>query len=196
VQSDKSGAYTVIVSNLVGSVTSVVATLTVLDPPAIVTQPQSQTVTQGGAATFTVSATGSAPLSCLWQKNGTNLNNSGNLSGAATATLTISNVAAGDAGSYAVLVTNAVGSALSAPALLTVVASAPPQFNSIGLLSDGSVQLAMSGTPAASYLLQCTSNWVDWASLASLTNTNGLFQYNDPSVTNGGQRFYRLWLGP
>ena len=94
------------------------------------------------------------------------------------------------------LVTNAVGSAASAVALLTVVASAPARFDSIGLLADGSVQLAMSGTPAASYVLECTSNWVDWASLASLTSTNGLFQYHDHSATNDSQRFYRLQLGP
>jgi hypothetical protein len=54
----------------------------------------------------------------------------------------------------------------------------------------------MSGTPAVSYLLECTSNWVDWASLASLTNTNGLFQYHDLAATNVSQRFYRLQLGP
>ena len=39
--------------------------------PAITTQPASQTVSTGQKATFTVTATGTAPLSYQWQKNGT-----------------------------------------------------------------------------------------------------------------------------
>src|SRR5947208_13522052 len=39
--------------------------------PAITTQPASQTVSAGQTATFTVAATGTAPLSYQWQKNGT-----------------------------------------------------------------------------------------------------------------------------
>src|SRR5207244_9991606 len=40
---------------------------------AITTQPANQTVTAGQTATFTVVATGTAPLSYQWQKNGANL---------------------------------------------------------------------------------------------------------------------------
>src|SRR2546421_2558268 len=40
-------------------------------PPAITTQPASETVSTGQTATFTVAATGTAPLSYQWQKNGT-----------------------------------------------------------------------------------------------------------------------------
>src|SRR5258708_21616739 len=38
--------------------------------PSIMAQPASQTVTAGQTATFTVAATGTAPLSYQWRKNG------------------------------------------------------------------------------------------------------------------------------
>src|SRR5207302_13013 len=72
--SDNGDQFTVVVSNAVGSVTSSAAALTVnaaLVAPTITTQPASQTVTTGQTATFTVTATGTAPLSYQWQKNGT-----------------------------------------------------------------------------------------------------------------------------
>src|SRR5207253_6083338 len=72
--SDNGDQFTVVVSNAVGSVTSNAAALTVsaaLVAPTITTQPASQTVSTGQTATFTVTATGTAPLSYQWQKNGT-----------------------------------------------------------------------------------------------------------------------------
>ena len=42
-------------------------------PPAITTQPTNQTVVAGQAATFTVAASGTAPMSYQWQKNGANI---------------------------------------------------------------------------------------------------------------------------
>src|SRR5437588_509679 len=71
---DSGDQFTVVVSNAVGSVTSSAAVLTVnaaLVAPTITTQPASQMVSAGQAATFTVAATGTAPLSYQWQRNGT-----------------------------------------------------------------------------------------------------------------------------
>ena len=65
---DNGSQFTVVVSNSSGNITSNVATLTVNSPPAITTQPANQTVTAGHAATFTVVASGTAPLSYQWQK--------------------------------------------------------------------------------------------------------------------------------
>ena len=56
--------------------TSAVATLTVNAAPvapAITQQPQAQTTTVGGSATFSVTATGTAPLNYTWRLNGTPL---------------------------------------------------------------------------------------------------------------------------
>src|SRR5947209_16609005 len=58
--------------NFRATVTSSAATLTVNAAPvapSITTQPASQTVTAGQTASFSVAATGTAPLSYQWQKN-------------------------------------------------------------------------------------------------------------------------------
>src|SRR5207237_5359210 len=81
--------------------------------PTITSQPASTTVTTGQTATFSVSATATGALSYQWQKlNGnswTHLANSGTISGATSATLTIMNTQASDAGMYRVIVRNANG---------------------------------------------------------------------------------------
>jgi formylglycine-generating enzyme required for sulfatase activity/photosystem II stability/assembly factor-like uncharacterized protein len=88
--------------------------------PTIVTQPASQTVDEGVNVTFTVLASGTAPLSYQWRKNGANI------SGAINASLALNSVSPASAGSYAVVVTNSVGSVTSAVALLTVNPLAAP----------------------------------------------------------------------
>src|SRR6266404_4303187 len=69
--SDNGAQFTVTVSNAAGTITSNPATLTVNVPQSITTQPASQTVMAGQPATFSVSVSGTAPLSYQWQKNGT-----------------------------------------------------------------------------------------------------------------------------
>ena len=124
VQPANEGGYTVVLTNSEGSVTSAVAVLTVLVPPAITAQPQSLTNVAGTTASFSATATGSAPLIYRWQLNGLILANGGGISGATTNTLTIASVQATNAGSYTVVVSNAAGAVTSAVATLTV--SGPP----------------------------------------------------------------------
>jgi hypothetical protein len=90
--------------------------------PSILTQPQNQTVTVGGSATFTVVADGTFPLSYQWQFNGTNL------LGATSNSLTLANIQLSDAGDYSVLVTNPVSFVASSNAVLTVN-TPPPCLN-------------------------------------------------------------------
>ncbi len=91
--------------------------------PSITTQPVSQTVAAGGTASFTVGASGTAPFTYQWRKGGNPI--AGNPS-AASATLVLSNVQAGDVASYDVVVSNGVGSPVtSAAASLTVTPKAP-----------------------------------------------------------------------
>jgi hypothetical protein len=83
--------------------------------PSITTQPASQTVTAGQSASFSVAATGTAPLSYQWQKNG------GVISGATSSSYTTPATTTSDNGSqFTVVVSNSAGSATSNPALLTV----------------------------------------------------------------------------
>ncbi|UOQ73010.1 PQQ-dependent sugar dehydrogenase [Hymenobacter cellulosilyticus] len=84
--------------------------------PVITGQPANVSVAPGQATSFRVTATGTAPLSYQWQKNGVNI------TGATAATYTIVSVAAADAGQYRAVVTNAVGTATSTAATLTVTA--------------------------------------------------------------------------
>lgn len=123
VQPSDAGNYSVVASNAAGQVTSPAATLTVNapTPPAVTSPPVDATVAVGGTHTFTVTATGTAPLAYQWQSNLVNL------AGATAASLTLNNVQLSFAAQYRVIVTNAAGSATSAAATLTVTnAGAPP----------------------------------------------------------------------
>ncbi len=82
--------------------------------PTIIVPPASQAAVVGSSATFTVTAAGTPPFSYQWRFSGTNI------AGATGTSLTLSNVQPAQAGSYAVLVTNAFGSITSSSALLTV----------------------------------------------------------------------------
>jgi hypothetical protein len=92
-------------------------------PPFITSQPLSRTNVVGDVATFSVTATGAAPLSYQWSFKGTNI------SGGTNAALMLNNVQLTDAGNYQVTVSNIAGTTNSAVAVLTVVApvcTAPP----------------------------------------------------------------------
>jgi hypothetical protein len=99
----------------------------VASPPLITSQPVSKTNATGGTVSFSVGASGTAPLSCLWQAGPpggpyTNLVNGGQISGANTNILTITGVTTNWALAYQVIVTNSYGAVTSAPpAILTVL---------------------------------------------------------------------------
>jgi len=114
VTADAAGSYTVLVTNACGRVTSDAAMLTVNTPPSITAHPAAQTVRVGEQATFTVAATGTAPLTYQWKRDGVDI------AGAARASHTIAAAALADAGAYTVVVTNACGEVTSAAATLTV----------------------------------------------------------------------------
>jgi outer membrane protein assembly factor BamB len=172
------GDYDCVVSGVCGSpVTSQVATLTVNQPgvpPSITAQPQSRTNLAGTTASFAVTATGSTPLGYRWRKDGANLADGGNLSGATNTVLTLVNVQGEDAGDYQVVVTNAYGSVTSAVAVLTVTTCAPPAVTTppIPLVGQVGASVTMSfaatGTEPLSYqwYLNGTNN------LAGATNTS------------------------
>src|SRR5438105_4075054 len=80
------GNYRVIITNSAGSITSAVATLIVLVPPSITTEPTNITVASGGEARFSATALGTSPLAYKWQFGGTNL------AGATDAALLLTNV--------------------------------------------------------------------------------------------------------
>ena len=115
--SNSGSQYSVVVSNIGGSVTSSSALLTVNAPPAIQTQPRGISVTAGQTATFSVVATG-GNLRYQWRKNGVAI------SGATSSSYTTPRARLADSGSlYSVVVTNTLGFTTSHSVALTVEAS-------------------------------------------------------------------------
>ncbi len=102
------GTYTLLITNGLGTATSSSSVLNVTDP-YITTQPVSQTVSPGTDVNFSVTALGAASLSYQWFKGASALVNGGNISGAASSTLTITGTSGSDVGSYSCYVTNGLG---------------------------------------------------------------------------------------
>ena len=111
---NNAGNYSVVVTNVLGSATSSNAALTV------VMSPKSQTRYASSTATFTATAFSPESLNYQWQRNGTNLADGGNISGATNSTLTITSVSDADAANYSAVVSDAYGSVTTSNAVLTV----------------------------------------------------------------------------
>jgi pectate lyase len=138
------GNYSVAVANPAGNITSATVTLGVGNiAPVITAQPQDETVTAGGTAIFSVSATGTTPLTYQWYYNtGTPL------SGKTNAQLTLTGVSTNDAGAYSVRVVNTYGNVTSSNATLTVnaVPTGLPDTNMVGFAAATGVTGGAGGT--------------------------------------------------
>ncbi len=134
VQPGAAGGYTVVVTNFVGATTSAPAWLMVnTNPlaPVFTTQPASQVVLAGGAAGFSATVAGTAPLAYQWSKNGMPL------PGATAAYLSLTNVQTADAGNYSLTVSNSVGTTTSSTVVLTVTAAIPVVNSAYNLVGFG-----------------------------------------------------------
>lgn len=129
--------------------------------PTITGQPINQTALQGKNISLRVTATGDAPLSYQWKKNGVNID------GATGSVLNLNNVQAINAGTYTVVVTNAAGSVTSIPAVLIVI-SAPISSGTSG----GSSPTPLD-TITGSVLNGNTGNQVSDITANVTTNSNG-----------------------
>ena len=170
--SDNGTQLTVLVSNTAGSVTSNVAILSVSAAsvaPSITTQPGSQTVTAGQTASFSVAATGTAPLSYQWNKNGVAI------PGATSSSYTTPATTSSDNGAqFTVLVSNATGSVTSNAAILTVSAApvAPaittqPASQTVTAGQTASFSVAATGTAPLSYQWRKNGVAISGATLSS-----------------------------
>jgi len=171
------GDYTVVAANVGGSVTSAVAMLTVLVPPSIVAAPTNVTVAATGNAMFSVTATGTAPLSYQWFFNATNV-----LAGKTNAALTVSNVTIGQAGDYTVVVTNIAGSVTSSVAALTVLL--PPSIitHPTNLIAVVGADVSLAVVAVGS---QLNYQWFNGPALVPGA-TNSVLRFNPASLTNSG----------
>lgn len=174
------GNYTVTATNSAGSITSDAALLFVATPPAITSQPQSQTALVGGTATFSASASGSPTPTYQWQKDGVDI------LGATGASLTISPITLADAGSYTVTANNVADSALSNPAVLTVYQLPSfithPAGQTVNAGQSVTFSAEATGIPTPTYKWQ-----KDGADIPGATTAN----YSIPSVTAQDAGSYR-----
>jgi pimeloyl-ACP methyl ester carboxylesterase len=141
------GGYFVVVSNSVSTATSAVAALTFTLPGQlfILSNPASQSVAPGQTAALSVGASGAGPVGYHWYFNGSAL------PGANAPTLYVDNFSSTNAGSYLVVVSNSVNTAISAAAVLTEIFPpqivTPPASQSVPRGSSASFNVAVSGAP-------------------------------------------------
>ncbi len=155
--------------------------------PRITSHPADAYAVRGATASFIGAALGAAPLSYFWQKDGTLLANHGNISGAASARLVISNVCAADAGNYSLVVSNPYCSATSTGAVLTVYAPGLPSTITFDDLTNSAAGLAIP--PGYGGL-----NWLNFNSLDAVNTANrpsgyqvGMASSNNVAFNSYGQ---------
>jgi len=150
IQSSDEGTYAVVVTNAVNTVTSASAVLTIVIPPSITVQPQNKTVNEGQTATFSVTATGTAPLSYQWQEDGEDILGATN---SIYQTAILSDDDDGDI--YKVVVSNAAGNVTSDNATLTVnegpIITTQPQSQSVAQGASTSFTVVAQGSGSLTY---------------------------------------------
>ncbi|HTE90786.1 MAG TPA: immunoglobulin domain-containing protein [Terriglobales bacterium] len=158
-------------------------------PPTVVTDLQPQTVKAGTDVTFKVIVTGTQPFSFQWFLNRTNI------ATATTDTLTIQRAQPSNAGNYSVTISNIVNSASSSPAALIVTPPASTQLTTTSLNPAGQFQLSLTGDTGVTFVIESSTNLVDWTAITNILNLTGLIEFADPIGTNREARFFRAqWL--
>jgi hypothetical protein len=151
---------------------NVATTGTNVAAPVFTLQPQSVTTNAGTTVSLVGQATFVQPLNYQWMvlSNGVyvNLVNGGNISGATTANLVISNVASVNATNYVLVASYPGISVTSSAATLTVTAPVvPPPINLISAYVGG--KLALNWTNSAYSLMQATNVTGPWVRTTNLS---------------------------
>ena len=188
VQPASAGNYSVVVTNNYGSATSLVAVLSIVVPPVITDDPTNATVMENDPITFYASATGTAPLTYQWRKDGLSI------PGANSASFSIAAAQLSDEGAYSVVVTNLGGSATSQPAVLMVNSSFVLFAPSVR--GDGAFELFLLGRSNRSYAVEYTTDFNGWTNVTNVTLPGPSATVVDPGATNAPARFYRARLNP
>jgi hypothetical protein len=184
IQTNDAGHYRVVITNFTGSTTSAVATLTVLQPPVIIWQPENVVAAPGATISFFVEAEGLDPLAYQWQKNGVPLTDQTN------ASLNLSNVQSTDFASYTVGITNNDGAVLSLVATLTLAAS--PMISSLSF-NLTTFMFTVPTEVGPTYVVEYKDSLKDpsWHVLTTIAGTGFSIPISDNGLTNS-TRFYRV----
>ena len=160
------GLYTVEIVNRYGRALSEAVSLNILLPPSILTEPASLVVTNGDAASFSVIALGSSPLSYQWFQNG-----STPLANETNATLQIPTTSPALAGTYRVQVTNPYGSVSSITASLAVVTPPALTEQPLGVSTNQGATVVFRASATGTAPLSYQWRFNESTTLAGATNT-------------------------
>ena len=183
VAADDGAKFKVTVTNPFKSVTSDEVTLKVTTTPApppapvITGQPQDANPVVGAAASFSVTATSTVPMTYQWYRGTTAI------TGATASTYTIASVAQTDDGAkFKVIVSNVTGSTQSREATLSitpqppVIPSTQPEDRSISVGQTATFSVDPTGTSPFTYLWKKNGTTIAGATAAS---------YTTPAATTG-----------
>jgi hypothetical protein len=192
VQQSQAGRYDVIVSNPSGSVTSLVAVLTVkitAGTPFIAIQPRNQGIRAGETATLSVVASGSAPLLYQWYE-GSSGDTSRAIPGATNSKYTTGSLSGST--SFWVSVGNLLGTVDSAAASVTVF---PPNAAKLEMrMTSGLPILSIDGIPGITYRIEYRASLSvsNWSELVDLPLPSTPFKFIDADLGGATSRFYRV----
>ncbi len=150
-------------------------------PPILYQQPISQTAAPGGNVILRVAATGSPPLFYQWRFNGTDI------PGGTSSSLTLDNFAGAREGQYQARVTNAGGSADSAPALALLNNPMRIQYGA----GDCRWDLRLTGPAGQTFILQTSRDLVNWTPVVTNTAATGIVELHGAGSPTDPTRFYR-----
>jgi hypothetical protein len=200
-------------NNIIGPTWSFTSILLV---PSFTVQPANQFVFAGQPATFSAAVMDETGVSYRWYKGSTALSDiSGKISGALTATLTISDVQDGDEGTYFCRAVNSAGSTDSSPAILQIKrlrSYYPLETDTADAVSDYDMTLMQEGTAGLPTLTAGSADPVVGAYSLLFENGNhaadpngqyaqipaGVADYYDITITcwvywNGGANWQRIF---
>lgn len=162
-----------------------------LSPPLITSQPAAQNVTIGSTASFSVVASGSAPLTYQWKFNGADI------PGQTGSTLTLNNIQASQSGDYSVVVSNSGGSTTSQLVHLTVQIpqNVPVVLNS-PTLANGALKFHVTGPIGAKCVVWTSADLVNWRIVESAVSPEGAWDFSEPLDPHGSLQFFRATVEP
>jgi uncharacterized delta-60 repeat protein len=183
VQTNASGGYSVVLTNILGVVTSSVAQVSVRNVPQIIQQPQSEIARQGCTVLFSVVATAPTPLTYQWSKDAVPL------TAATNTTLLLSDVQPSHAGLYTVVISDGFTGVTSVPAELMVMSSSGP--GAPGFTGD-QFGFGISGPVGSSFMVDSSTNLTSWQAISTNTFGAGMFLFLDPASSTNSMSFYRV----
>jgi PKD repeat protein len=187
-QCTDAGGFDVVVSNSISTVTSPLATLTVVAPAVILVQPTNTAVLVGQTATLQTTATNDCGggLSYQW------LLSTNSLANATNSSLVISNAQVSDTGDYLVIVADLAGSVTSSVAHLSVVGTVAPTI--LGpAISGTNFTFSFQSVAGKTYVVQYEDDLqsASWLTLQTIPGDGTLKTVVTP-IAASPRRFYRL----